>query len=110
MVVNERGAFSLILLNKHKRFKESAMFNIYLSLEQKNREQQGIEARDNEANYQTELNSAGEYDGVIGLEPDPQKWRELAYRSGFLTGIGRHYDQKYQIGLDNPHSRASEPF
>ena len=76
------------------------MFNLYLSVEQSKREQQGIEARDNEANDQSELNSAGEYDGVIGLEPDQEKWRELAYRSGFLTGIGRHYDQKYQVGLD----------
>ena len=63
-----------------------------------------LEASDAEASLNTELNSAGEFDGVTGLEPDPQKWSAISYRSGFLSGIGRYYDNKYQVCLDN------EPF
>ena len=80
------------------------MINSYISVEQENRERQGEEARDIEASRQTDLNWAGKFDGLIGMEPDREKWGELAYRSGFLAGIGRHYDEKYQIELEN------EPF
>jgi hypothetical protein len=80
------------------------MINFYLSVEQENRERQGIEAKDNEASCQTDLYSAGEFDGVIGINPNPEMWYELAYKSGFLDGIARHYDKKYQVGLTN------EPF
>jgi hypothetical protein len=76
------------------------MFDMYLNIEQSNRERQGLEARDNEASRQTQLYTAGDFDGVIGIDPDPQKWSKLAYRSGFLAGIGRHYDQKYQVDLE----------
>ena len=80
------------------------MINSYLSVEQSKREQQGIEARDIEASRQMDLNWAGKFDGLIGIEPDREKWSELGYRDGFLSGIGRHYDEKYQIELEN------EPF
>jgi hypothetical protein len=80
------------------------MINSYLNIEQENREKQGLEARDNEASRQTNLYSAGKFDGVIGIDPDPQKWVNLAYRSGFLAGIGRYYDQKYKVDSE------TEPF
>jgi hypothetical protein len=80
------------------------MINSYLSVEQSNRVRQGLEERDNEAGRQTQLYTAGDFDGVIGIDPDPQKWSKLAYRSGFLAGIGRHYDQKYKVDIE------AEPF
>lgn len=80
------------------------MIDFYLSVEQEKRERQGIEAKDNEASRQTDLYSAGEFDGIIGIDPNPEMWYEIAYKSGFLTGIVRHYDNKYQVGLTN------EPF
>jgi hypothetical protein len=72
---------------KHHQIGETKMIDIQTSVEQKSFERQELE---------TDFYSAGKFDGVIGIDPDPQKWREKAYRSGFLAGIGRHYDQKYQ--------------
>jgi hypothetical protein len=63
------------------------MFNIHTSVEQKSFERQECE---------TEFYSAGKFDGVIGIDPDPSMWRNPAYRSGFLTGITKHYNEKYQ--------------
>ncbi len=80
------------------------MLNTYLSLEQDNREKQELERINEQASHQTDLFSSGEFDGVIGIEPNPEMWGELSYRSGFLTGITRHYDKKYQMSLNN------EPF
>jgi hypothetical protein len=38
------------------------MINSYLSVEQENREKQGLEAKDNEASRQTQLYTAGDFD------------------------------------------------
>ena len=77
------------------------MINSQLSLEAENRPRQEMEAIDLGASRQTELNSAGKFDGLIGMEPDREKWGELAYREGFLAGRGSHYDQKYQMRNEN---------
>jgi hypothetical protein len=80
--------------------KEINMINSYLNIEQENRVRQGLEARDNEASLMTQLYTAGDFDGVIGIEPDPHSWSNLAYRSGFLAGLGRYYDQKYKVDIE----------
>ncbi len=89
-------------------------FNIAVAIEQAQRvenDKVAVEERINEqANRQKDLYSEGEFDGLIGIEPNPEMWGELSYRSGFLTGITRYYDKNYQMSLNNPHSRASEPF
>lgn len=77
------------------------MINSYLSVEQTNREKQGIEAREVEANSQTDWYWAGEFDGAIAIDPNPETWSNLSYREGFLTGLARHYDQKYQTCLSD---------
>ena len=82
--------------------------NIAFGLEQQQRVENDLVAlenqREKEAERNTELYRAGDFDGGIGIEPDSAKWREYAYRSGFLTGVTRHYDKKYGMSL------ANEPF
>ncbi len=80
------------------------MINSYLSVEQEKRERQEINLLQEEARRNTVLYTAGNFDGVIGIDPDPEKWGEDSYRSGFLSGVTRHYDEKYQMSLNN------EPF
>lgn len=50
------------------------MINSQLSLEAENRSRQEMEVKDLGASRQTELNSAGKFDGLIGMEPDRKKW------------------------------------
>ena len=82
--------------------------NIALDQEQQQRLQEGLTASQeqihNEARKNTDLYSAGDFDGFVEVEPDSEKWGEYAYRDGFLTGLTRYYDQKYQVSL------ANEPF
>ncbi|MGL5832781.1 MAG: hypothetical protein ACRC1Z_06040 [Waterburya sp.] len=78
------------------------MFNLHLSVEQENRERQEVDRIHNEASLETNRFNAGDFDGGIGIDPNPQMWKELSYRSGFLTGITRYYDKKYQVSLNEP--------
>lgn len=74
------------------------MIDSYLSVEQENRERQGLET---EIERQTDWYTDGEFDGVIAIDPNPELWDKLSYREGFLTGLARHYDQKYQTYLSD---------
>jgi hypothetical protein len=74
--------------------------NIALEAEQQQRVEADKAAVEAQIELETNLYTAGDFDGVIGIDPDPQKWSKLAYRSGFLAGLGRYYDQKYQVDLE----------
>jgi hypothetical protein len=74
--------------------------NIALEAEQQQRVEADKAAVEAQIELETNLYSAGKFDGVIGIDPDPQKWSNLAYRSGFLAGLGRYYDQKYQVDIE----------
>jgi hypothetical protein len=74
--------------------------NIALEVEQQQRVEADKAAVEAQIELETNLYSAGKFDGVIGIEPDPHSWSKLAYRSGFLTGITRYYDQKYKVDLE----------
>jgi hypothetical protein len=78
--------------------------NIALEAEQQQRVEADKAAVEAQIELETNLYTAGDFDGVIGIDPDPQKRSKLAYRSGFLAGIGRHYDQKYKVDIE------AEPF
>jgi hypothetical protein len=80
------------------------MINMYISVDQDQRLKNDLAAIEAQNDRQTDLYCAGEFDGVIGIDPNPEMWYEIAYKSGFLDGIARHYDNKYQVGLTN------EPF
>ena len=78
--------------------------NISLEIEQQQRIQNDLVAVEAQIDRETDIHSTGEFDGVIGLEPNPDLWSNLTYRSGYLTGLGRYYDKKYQTVFKN------EPF
>jgi hypothetical protein len=74
--------------------------NIALEAEQQQRVEADKAAVEAQIELETNLYTAGDFDGVIGIDPDPHSWSNLAYRSGFLAGLGRYYDQKYQVDLE----------
>ena len=78
--------------------------SLTLEIEQQQRIQNDLVAAEAQIDRETDIHFIGEFDGVIGLEPNPDLWSNLTYRNGYLTGLGRYYDQKYQTIFNN------EPF
>ena len=78
--------------------------NISLEIEQQQRIQNDLAAVEAQIDRETDIHFIGEFDGVIGLEPNPDLWSNLTYRSGYLTGLASFYDKKYQTVFKN------EPF
>lgn len=76
--------------------------NISLETEQQQRIQNDLVAVEAQIERETDIHSAGEFDGVIGLEPNPDLWSNLSYRNAYLTGLGRYYDEKYQVSISEP--------
>lgn len=70
--------------------------NISLELEQLQRVQNDLVAVEAQIDRETEIQSEGKFDGVIGLQPNPDMWSNLNYRSGYLSGVAEFYDKKYQ--------------
>lgn len=73
------------------------MFNSYLSVEQSSREQQGIEARDIEASLNTDVYSAGYFDGYIGCEPSHPE--QHSYWSGYQIGCREYWAKKLGVTI-----------
>ena len=76
------------------------MIDLYLSLEQDKKEQQDLEAINELADRNTDLESSGHWDGWLNEPPQEEHWGELAYRKGYVIGITQHYDQKYHISIE----------
>ncbi len=76
------------------------MIDLYLSLEQEKKEQQDLEAINELADRNTDLESSGHWDGWLNEPAKEEHWGELAYRKGYVTGITQYYDQKYQISIE----------
>ncbi len=92
--VNERGDNSPIPSNKYK-YKEIAMFNLHLSVEQKKREGQELEAKNNESVLNTDLYSAGYFKGYIGAEPSQPE--QHSYWSGYQIGCREYWAKKLGV-------------
>jgi hypothetical protein len=74
------------------------MIDLRLSVEQEKRERQELEAREVEANLETDLYSAGFFDGIIGLEPsNPERH---SYWSGYSIGYREYWAKK--LGVEIP--------
>ena len=71
------------------------MINVYRSVEQKNREQQGIEARDVEASLNTDLYSEGYLEGYWNCEPSHLE--QQSYWSGYQIGIREYWAKKLGV-------------
>ena len=71
------------------------MFNLHSSVEQSLREQQGLDAIYNEAGLETEVYSAGYFEGYIGLEPSHPE--QHSYWSGYQIGCREYWAKKLGV-------------
>ena len=71
--------------------------NSYISLDQKARKQQGIEARDIEADLNTDAYSTGYFEGYIGAEPSHPE--QHSYWSGYQIGCREHWAKKLNVEI-----------
>lgn len=70
------------------------MYNIALENEQNQRLISDRAAVDAQVERETDLYTAGLFDGTIGKNPNLKLWRNEAYRSGWGVGIVKFYDNK----------------
>ena len=71
------------------------MFNLSLSVEQRKRERQELEAREVEASLNTDLYSAGYFEGYIGCEPSHPE--QHSYWSGYQIGCREYWVKKLGV-------------
>ncbi len=76
---------------------KTKMINSYISLEQKNREQQGLEEREVESTLNTDLYSVGYFEGIIGLEPSQPE--QHSYWSGYQIGCREYWAKKLSVEI-----------
>ncbi|WP_036487478.1 hypothetical protein [Myxosarcina sp. GI1] len=76
-------------------------FNIAVEHEQDQRIRNDLAARDARIEQETDWYTDGEFDGIIAIDPNPELWGKLPYREGFLIGLARHFDRKYQTYSSN---------
>ncbi|VEP14142.1 conserved hypothetical protein [Hyella patelloides LEGE 07179] len=74
------------------------MINLYLSLEQKNRERQEWERVNQQTNLDTDLYSVGWFDGLMNSEPT--QLEEQSYWSGYSLGQREYWAKK--LGVEIP--------
>ena len=71
------------------------MINSYTSLKQKNREEQEFEEIRQESVLNTDIYSAGYFEGIIGLEPSqPEKH---SYWMGYQIGCREYWAKKLGV-------------
>ena len=74
------------------------MINSYISVDQENRERQGLEAREIEASLNTDRYSAGYFEGYIGCEPSHPE--QHSYWEGYQIGCREYWAKK--LGVEIP--------
>ena len=74
-------------------------FNISLNSEQSQREDNDKAAVEAQIESNGKLFTDGKFDGVTGEQPKREFWDKYPYRDGYLIGITKHYDRKYQIDM-----------
>ena len=77
-------------------------FNISQDYEQEQCLASDLVAFEAHADEETRLNHRGEYLGATGFLPEEHLWGNLSYRSGYLTGVGQYYDNKFKTVFDEP--------
>ncbi|MDJ0719956.1 MAG: hypothetical protein QNJ54_38025 [Prochloraceae cyanobacterium] len=76
------------------------MFDYYLSVAQDRKELQDIDEWENQRDPNADAYSAGEFDSIIGAEPDPQLLTNKFYWSGYQSRQYQYYCEKYGIKLN----------
>lgn len=79
--------------------KQINMNNIYTSVEQTNRERQGLEAKNNEVVLNTDLYSEGYFEGYIGAEPTQPE--QHSYWAGYQTGSREYWAKKLGVEISS---------
>ncbi len=74
--------------------------NIALQIEQEQRLQIDLVAIEVQIEQETSFYYHGEFDGATGGKPEPELWSNLAYRSGWLNGVGEYYDKQFKLELN----------
>lgn len=69
-----------------------------VNIKQSNRERQGLEAKNNEPSLNTNLYSAGYFEGYIGAEPSQPE--QNSYWSGYQIGCREYWAKK--LGVEIP--------
>lgn len=86
------------------------MFNQYVAQDQDRRILSDRDALDNHYNLEATLNTQGVIDGIKGIDPHPDLWRDsAAYKYGFLEGVEKQYDIKYN-NVKRQQYPENEPF
>ena len=73
--------------------------NISLELEQSQRVENDAAAIETQIDFESDFYYDGQFVGSTGGEPDLEQWSQIAYRSGYLVGVGEFYDRKYQTNF-----------
>ena len=73
------------------------MFDMYLNIDEENREKQGLDLIHEEASQNTDLYSAGWFDGLIGLEPSQVE--KYIYWQGYQLGLREHWAKKLKVEI-----------
>lgn len=76
------------------------MFDIYLSVAQEQKELQAIDELRNQRDPNADAYSAGEFDSIIGLEPNRELLTNQYYWSGYQSKQYQYYCKKYRIELE----------
>jgi len=76
------------------------IINHYLEQEQENRRLEALNAIEEQLDENSDIYEYGEFDALIGAEPDPKWAANPSYRRGYIDSFWHFYDQKYGIKLD----------
>ena len=73
------------------------MIDLYLSVEQEQRENQELDIVNSQANRETDLYDEGRFDGVIGCEPT--QLEKQSYWTGYQIGLREYWAKKLNVKL-----------
>ncbi len=74
------------------------MLDFYLSVEQQKREQQDLDAVDDQAHQNLMLSAQGRFDGKCGLPPS--RVDDQRYWAGYASGLREYWSRKLGLQLD----------
>ena len=76
------------------------MINYYLEQEQEQRLAQALDERNQQADRNCDLAAKGEFDGLIGTNPDQKLLAEPWYWQGYQSGLKEYWLKHYDIEIE----------
>lgn len=74
--------------------------NIAQAVDQEQRVQNDLVAVEAQIEKETDVYYLGFWDGKDNGKPEKDLWNNLTYRSGWLAGVAKYYDNKYQTSFE----------